>query len=235
MPRKYIAFDIETAKLIEGEVGDIKVHRPLGICCAATFASDELYPLTWSGQLPDQTPAPQMSPADLAELVRYLQSKTDAGYEILTWNGLSFDFDILAEESGLIDECRQLARQHVDMMFHIFCEKGFPIGLDAASRAMRLPGKPEGVAGELAPQCWAEGRCDEVLDYVSQDVSNTLKLALACEKSGQLKWITKKGKESSLDLPNAGWLNVEAALNLPVPDTSWMDNPMTRERFMEWL
>ena len=37
MGRHYIAFDIETAKIIDGSVGDLKSHRPLGITCAATF------------------------------------------------------------------------------------------------------------------------------------------------------------------------------------------------------
>ena len=30
----------------------------------------------------------------------------------------------LAEESGMVDECRHLALGHVDMMFHVFCELG---------------------------------------------------------------------------------------------------------------
>lgn len=57
-----------------------------------------------------------MSRDDAAELVNFLAEAADSGSTILTWNGL--DFDILAEESGMVEECRQLALAHVDMMFH---------------------------------------------------------------------------------------------------------------------
>ena len=54
---------IETAKIIEGPVGDLKSHRPLGITCAATLASSDNEPRTWHGKNADGTPA---APAVLA-------------------------------------------------------------------------------------------------------------------------------------------------------------------------
>jgi hypothetical protein len=32
-----------------------------------------------------------------------------------------------------------------------------------------------------------------------------------------------------------GWLTVREALELPLPNTSWMDEPWPRERFTGWL
>jgi hypothetical protein len=32
-----------------------------------------------------------------------------------------------------------------------------------------------------------------------------------------------------------GWLTVEAAGKLPLPDTSWMDEPWAREKFTGWM
>ena len=87
---------------------------------------------------------------------------------------LGFDFDILAEESGMLEECRDLAVSHVDMMFHVFCQLGYGVGLDAAARGMELAGKSKGMSGVLAPVLWAEGRREEVLEYVAQDVRTTL-------------------------------------------------------------
>ena len=43
-------------------------------------------------------------------LVRYLEDQVAQGYTLLTWNGLGFDLDILAEESGMLPNCRRLAR-----------------------------------------------------------------------------------------------------------------------------
>lgn len=48
--RKYLAFDIETAKVVPDAVNDILSYRPLGICCAAAVASDITEPMVWHGR-----------------------------------------------------------------------------------------------------------------------------------------------------------------------------------------
>ena len=234
MPRKYVAFDIETAKILPAVVSELKAHRPLGIACAATFCSTDDSPQLWYGQNDDDKPASRMNRYEAAELVHLLSKFVDDGCTILTWNGLGFDFDILAEESGMSDECGRLALSHVDMMFHAFCEKGFPIGLDRAAKAMGLHGKSQAVESHMAPQLWAEGRTKEVLDYVAQDVRATLELARSCESQRALRWLTQKGSIRDLKLPR-GWLTVDEARRLPEPDTSWMDDPIPRSRFTDWL
>ena len=234
MSRNYIAFDIETAKIIDGPVGDLKSHRPLGITCAATLASSDKEPRTWHGRNADGTPAAQMSSDELSELVRFLVDARDKGATILTWNGLSFDFDILAEESGMVDECKSLARDHVDMMFHVFCQLGYPIGLSKTAEGMGVPGKSSDDAQKLAPNMWADGKHDEILEYVAQDARVTLSVGQACEERSEICWITRKGYPSCKPLEN-GWLTVTGALELPEPDTSWMDAPMLRTRFTDWL
>ena len=234
MGRHYIAFDIETAKIIDGPVGDLKSHRPLGITCAATFSSNEDEPRTWHGKTAEGTPSPQMTTEEVGELVRFLVEAGSNGATILTWNGLGFDFDILAEESGMPEECKQLARHHVDMMFHVFCQLGYPIGLGKAAEGMGLPGKSSNEAQKLAPDMWADGRYDEILEYVAQDARATLAIGQACEERGEICWITRKGYPTWKPLPD-GWLTVTQAQALPEPDTSWMDDPMKRDRFTDWL
>jgi hypothetical protein len=49
---------------------------------------------------------------------------------------------------------------------------------------MGLAGKLEGMSGEMAPVLWAQGKREEVLRYVAQDVKTTLALATACEALG---------------------------------------------------
>ena len=234
MLRKYVAFDIETAKILPAVVSELKVHRPLGIACAATLCGTDDAPQLWFGQTDGDNPAPRMNRLEAAELVHRLSKFVDDGFTILTWTGLGFDFDILAEESGMSDECSRLALGHVDMMFHAFCEKGFPIGLDRAAKAMGLPGKSQSVESHMAPQLWMEGRTKEVLDYVAQDVRATLEISRSCESQRALRWLTQKGSIRDLKLPR-GWLTVDEARRLPEPDTSWMDDPMPRSRFTDWL
>ncbi len=48
MKRKYLAFDIETAKMVEDE-SDWRSCRPLGISCAATLLSDSSELVLWHG------------------------------------------------------------------------------------------------------------------------------------------------------------------------------------------
>ena len=100
--------------------------------------------------------------------------------------------------------------------------------------AWGLPGKPEGMSGAKAPVLWAEGKREEVLRYVAQDVRTTLDLATACESLGALRWVARSGKLRTMKLPE-GWLTVSEALELPLPDTSWMDEPWTREEFTGWM
>lgn len=230
---KYLAFDIEITRIMPEGVGDWKKYRPLGISCAAAIPSDGEAAF-WFGKTASGDYASQMSVDETQELVKHLQTQVEAGYMILTWNGLGFDFDILAEESGMHPACKQLAIEHTDMMFHVFCLKGYPLGLDKAAKGMGLKGKPPGISGEMAPRMWAEGQYQQVLDYVQQDVRTLLELAHAIDLERQLRWISNSGRPQRLSLPS-GWSTVKEAQDLPVPDTSWMSNPWPRSKFTKWL
>jgi len=231
--RAYIAFDIEIAKGFPENTPDWRPYRPFGISCAATVTTTGDVRL-WYSKNADEKPADQMSRADAGRLVTYLQDQVATGKTIVSWNGVGFDFDVLAEESGLHKECRDLAIGHVDMMFHFFCEKGYPLGLDTAAKGMGLVGKKAGFSGAMAPKFWQDGRRQEVLEYVEQDARTTLSLAQSVEKRGALSWISSTGKPQLLPL-RRGWLAVKEALELPQPDTSWMKQPLKRSKFIGWI
>jgi hypothetical protein len=232
--RRYLAFDLETAKDVPGEDFNWRPHRPLGISCAATITSDSSAMRLWHGKTKDGLPAKQMSRDDAKGLVEYLAKMAGDGFTIVTWNGLGFDFDILAEESADVKNCQECALAHIDMMFHIVCALGYPVALDKGAQGMGLPGKPAGMTGIKAPKLWADGRHKEVLDYVAQDVQTALQIAQTSEQRRKFEWITGKGKKSAMPLPQ-GWLTVRDALKLPEPDTSWMSKPLTRRHFTSWL
>ena len=233
MSRKYLAIDIEIAKLIPFGQDEWWNYRPLGITCAATYDGKN-QPRLWFGKSADGSVALAMQREEVIELVNYLQEASQQGFTILTWNGLSFDLPVIADESGEWQTCRALARSHCDMMFHIFCLRGHPLGLDRAAKGMGLRGKLGGMSGELAPRYWAEGKWAIVLDYVAQDARTTYDLAIAVEKERQLKWVSDRSGIQSIPFPT-GWLTVEQALTLPLPDISWMKNPLSRKKFYSWL
>lgn len=234
MKRNYLAFDIETAKVLPDNESDWNSHRPLGISCAATLLGDGDEAILWHGGANPTTPADRLSQQEVAGLVEYLATQAAQGYTIVTWNGVGFDFDILAEESGMPEECKRLAVTHVDMMFHVLCQLGYCVGLNAAAKGMGLPGKSEGMTGAAAPVLWAEGKRQEVLQYVVQDVRTTMEIATACEVCGAMRWIARSGMRRSMALPR-GWLSVEEAAKLPQPDTSWMSEPWPRSKFTGWM
>ncbi|MGQ0552840.1 MAG: ribonuclease H-like domain-containing protein [Planctomycetota bacterium] len=262
MPRRYLAFDIETAKLLPEGVEDLFAHRPLGICCAAAYALDSRETMTWFGRegavaqageaarvggaalggaagaarigAGAGVPAPQLSRGEARALVADLQRLVAEGYTLVTWNGAAFDFPILAEESGATSECAALAAGHVDMMFQVVCEKGHRLSLAKAAQGMALPGKLSGVSGADAPRLWASGEHQRVLAYCQQDVRLTAELAAAGDESAALLWITQRGSPAKLSLPR-GWLSVREAQRLPEPDTSWMSSPPSRAAMVGWM
>jgi len=230
----FVAFDIETARLTpDGD--DWHSHRPLGISC---------YALAWRKDGAAQTslghgkegagnPQPQMSRVECCALVEELAGFVRQGFVPLTWNGLGFDFNILAEESGMHSQCCELARAHVDMMFHFFCLKGYLLGLDKAAKGMGLAGKLEGMDGAQAPILWQQGQYAKVLEYVTQDVITTLNVAEEISTRGQIRWQSRGGKSNRVVIPHL--LTVSEALKLPLPNAPYIRQPLTRQSFMSWM
>ncbi len=231
--RRYVAFDIETAKVLPELVTDLMDYRPLGIACAAAIVSGEEDPIVWYGANGD-SPAAQMSQEEVRSLVGQFCAWADEGYTLLSWNGLGFDFNILAEESGLAEECARIAIDHVDMMFHIVCELGFPVSLGKAAEGLGLPGKAGGISGCDAPVMWSQGRWHEVIEYNIQDSRLALAIALEAERQGELRWLTRRGTIGRMPL-RRGWRSVREALATPEPDTSWMSDPPSRRDFTTWI
>lgn len=234
MNHRYLAFDIETAKEVPGDGSNWRQHRPLGISCAATLASDWNEPRLWFSQTANGSPANQIAIADAKGLRDHLCESAAAGYTVLTWNGLGFDFDVLSEESNSVAICQKCAVDHVDMMFHLLCVLGFPVSLEKAAQGLGLSGKSPCMTGMEAPKFWAEGKHQQVLDYVAQDVRTTLQIAMECDRRRRFDWITQRGMKKSMPLPG-GWLAVRDAMRLPEPDTTWMSDPILRASFTAWL
>jgi len=226
--KKILAFDLETEEF--SGFGDLP---SVGITCAAAV-SDDGESMVWYGGKDAGRYDPKMSQTEVVQMVDYLWEKTQAGYQIATWNGLSFDFQIVYGQSGRDARVKELAMGHVDMMFHFFCMKGFAVSLEKTAQGMGIPGKPEGMDGSLAPGMWKAGQFADVLAYVAQDAKITLDLAQQCALLKEMRWVSKRGIPNKAALP-AGWLTVEEALKLPEPDNSWMDDPWERTRFMRWM
>jgi len=233
LTRKYLAFDIETAKILNGDFSLWRQHRPLGIACAATCASDG-EPRLWYSKNTDGTFAKRLTIDVAKHLVAYLLNMKSLGYTLLTWNGAAFDFDVLAEEADAFEDCRACVHDHVDMMFHLVCLMGRGVKLAKAAEGLGLPGKTEGISGADVPQRWADGDYENVLRYVAQDVRLPLQIAAECDRREEFCWISSDGTRKIIPLLG-GWKTVREALALPLPEITGLTRAISRDDCLAWM
>lgn len=219
---------------------DWKNHRPLGITCAAVEFS---YPLI-RGEKTIFYHQPVQMKSDLYILIHDLTLAVANGYKIVTWNGLSFDFDVLAEESGMYKECAELALNSIDLMFIVVTLRGHFLGLDKAAKGAGIQGKLHDVtlsngqklddmSGGKAPGLWKAGEYKAVLDYLADDVRSTLELAEWIEKNQMIRWISERGYEQKIYVPKLYTVRECLELDPVLPD--WVTNPVERKSMMEWI
>lgn len=244
------SFDLEISKAVEGN--DWHAQRPLGISCAAVALSEpggtsESYDFFLSS---DNGP---MSQNTAAQIVQALNDYVSSGYLLVTVNGLGFDFLILAEESGLWDQCGRLAlHHHCDMMLMSLCRFGWPIGLDALAAGMKVTGKLhnvtlkdgtpiEDMSGARAPEMWINGEREAVLAYLKDDVRSTVQIARAALDTYSLHWQSRKGVWYGVPLKTGdnGLAVLPTAAEClawrPRPNNSWMSDPMNPDDLTAWI
>jgi len=186
---------------------------------------------------------PYMTPETAKELVLFMTDKMSEGIIPFTWNGLAFDFPLLAQHSGLIKECAELALNGVDGMFIIVANKGYFLGLDTALKGAGLETKTHEVklnsgmafsemSGKEAPRLWRDGEYDAVKTYLAGDVFRPLELISAIERNHGIRWTSKAGNVMFQTTPLTP---VKDLFKLPIPDTHWMTDPKPRSEFVKWI
>ena len=230
---KYVGFDIEVCSWPEDNNWDRKTN--LGVSCVGLMQTDWDEPKVYYAGMFSNIPAPRpMNHDEIHEVVNALTTESI----IVTWNGLQFDFLVLAlaDDPRNFGIYKSIAINHVDPMFEIFCTYGWPVGLNAVAKGIGLPGKmTDGVSGADAPKMWMEGTDEDrlkVLEYVGQDAKTTVDLVDVGVRLEKLKWLSQKGRPYSIPYKNPR--TVQQCLELPEPDNSWMTNPMTRRGFYDW-
>lgn len=220
-------FDIEIASPFpeDGHWSDV---APLGVSCAALVSEQETGMVWYSspGNL-------AMNPDAVMQMVRYLDYLIRKGHEIITWNGLGFDWRELAFEIGDTELPAKLARITYDPCYAMLKLRGFPIGLDSAAVGCGFEGKRKEVGGEQAVSMWHNALLrPAVMDYCIQDARITMQIGQYIREHGYLKWITKSNRISDQDI---SLLPTRYYMRLAMPDQSWMDDPPNEDGFVGWL
>lgn len=236
---KWLAYDVETANPAPSDRNE---SFALGITCIAECSYPGASVKVWTPEFDVRKGRYDLvfTPEQVRAFCEHLVHMNSLGYTIVTINGLSFDFRVLAEEAGDLvtyDNMRELSLNHFDPTFQMLCERGFPVGMQAMSDGFALPGKMGGMDGLKAVRMWIEGtrvEQERVLRYVEQDAVATYDIAKKIAETEQIRWITRKGSLSKHSLvPGL----VHECLRESVPDTSWWtgDDKPTREEFAKWV
>ena len=256
-----IGFDLEIARPFPEDGWNRE--SSLGISCAATYSLDPNDIRVYHPKLNGESYADEMNPESVRAMIDELVQMSQDKY-IVTWNGMGFDFLVLAIESKDFKYKRKaanLALTSIDPFFNMFCDRGFGIGLQKMSEAVGVRGKLEGMHGSLAPYMWTGNptgvdpdamlevehfmadagsmEAQEIcLDYVKQDARATYDVYQGILDARNVFWRTAKGTMSRKPwtprLRGNRLYTCEESLKTREPNTSWMDNPRTRSDVMGW-
>lgn len=233
---RLIAFDLEIARPFRETKRFEKLDY--GITCAQLYGDDGRVKYVWSA---DEDKA-QLTKDQCVGIVEVMEKLVDDGWTIITHNGLSFDFRVLAEESGLRDRCARLAFFHVDTMFIVTRIRGHFIGLDKIAIGMGVVPKRRSatlsdgteiteMSGAMAPELWERGERSAVLHYLEGDCVTTLAVGDEVQNSGRLTYRMKKGND---------WIDLHLlptvmdALQMVRNKARWVRFAHPYTRMLEW-
>lgn len=227
-----LAFDIEISNVFDLQPGeDLDKYAPFDISVAATKAvgGEERLWLSKSG---DGVPKINLDREHARELLSYLEMMQKQGHALVAWNGLSFDLRWIGHVAGDAATARRIALKLYDPMFQFFKLKGFPVGLAKVGEGMGLR-TTKLMDGADAPKQWRAGNHQAVCDYVMGDVRMTAEIVDAIVKARRISWITQRGSPSSVSISSLR--TVEDCMRDPMPDQSWMTEPLRETKFTGWL
>lgn len=240
MTGRFVSWDIETVVVEGGQPTD-----PMEIFVAAVAIE------------PDGPHAPEVvfwefdNGDEVEDMLKELLVLDELGYILTTCNGASFDFkQLMYSLPDYHHEIAQLCARHFDPTCVVLCRRGFPVGLDAMASYMVGEGKIHSttlndgitkatIEGVQAYDFWKRGEREAVKTYLKGDVMQQLALAQAIRRTNTIKWQSKSGKlvsvRAATEKPTSGLMMVEEAIRLPVPNTSWMSEPIDRQASYRWI
>lgn len=237
------SFDLEIWKqLPDDSIKNWQEHAPIGVSLAG-FGQDFGLNKVFKAE-----PTRAMERWQLDEILDGMLEMQKAGTLFCTWNGASFDFRLMAIETGRFEDCSKLALAHCDLMLIAVWGKGWMVGLDKALRAHGLEGKRSAVKlndgtefkemnGGHVPRLWQSGEVDACMEYFHRDLRAEYEIAHAVQKTKRLQFLNKAMTNTHTVHVEKLW-TVGEILNGAMgefPDTSWQDKPITPEQFVGWM
>ena len=229
---KLLSFDIEISDVFElKEREDMEKYAPFHISVAAT-AIHEGEERVWYSEDDAGRPALNLTQQRAHDLLEYLEEMQQQGFAVCAWNGLGFDLKWIGHQAEDMALAARVALKSYDPMFQFFNQAGFPVGLAKVAKAMDIT-QEKLMDGADAPKRWREGHHQEVMDYCLGDCQMTNLIVRAIHQAKHVRWVTSRGHVSAK--PMARLKPVAEVIQDPGPDQSWMDTPILKSRFYEWV
>jgi hypothetical protein len=229
---KLLSFDIEISDVFElAKHEDMAKYAPFHISVAATSIHGGEERL-WYSEESEGCPALNLTQHKAHCLLEYLDEMQQKEFMICAWNGLSFDLRWIGHQAADMALAARIALRSYDPMFQFFNQAGFPVSLAKVAEAMGVS-QEKIMAGADAPKQWRTGNYQKVMDYCLGDCQMTNLIILAIQKTHQIRWVTARGTVSSKPIPRLK--TVEEVIKEPGPDQSWMNTPISKEMFYEWI
>ena len=227
-----VCFDIEIANIVDLKPGeDLDTYGPFDIACSAAV-DDRGTTRHWVSKDANGNPGGTLDRVQAHEMLTWLRDQQRAGVQVCAWNGLSFDVRWIGHVADDMRLAKEVALDLYDPMFQFMCQRGFPVALANVAEGLGIR-ETKLMTGDQAPIEWARGNQQLVLDYVASDCRITECVVARIVEQHEIRWKTKKGTMSREPMP--ALRRVRDALKLPLPDTSWMSEPLRREKFYGWL
>ncbi len=228
---KLLSFDIEISDVFElRRYEDMDEYAPFHISVAATAVHNGDERIWYSEE--EGRPALNLNQQRVHELLEYLDEMQQKGFMVCAWNGLSFDLKWIGHQAKDMAYAARIALKSYDPMFQFFNQAGFPVSLANVAEAMGIT-QQKLIGGADAPKEWRAGNHQRVMDYCLGDCQMTNLIVLAIQKVRETRWVTGRGSISSKPMPR--FKTVDEVIQDPEPDQSWMDTPMPKLKFYEWV
>jgi hypothetical protein len=229
---KLLSFDIEISDIFDLKPHeDINKYAPFHISVAST-AIHEGEERLWYSTDKDNIPLLNISKTKANDLLCYLKTMQDKGYYICAWNGLGFDIRWIGCNADNLKLASEIALKLYDPMFQFFNQRGFPVSLASVAQALGIK-QSKLMTGEDAPKQWHAGNYRKVMDYVLGDSQITNLIVKEIIEKKHIAWISQRGDRKTEAISRLK--TVEEILIEPEPDQSWMNTPMPRKKFYQWL
>lgn len=251
---RVIAWDLEV-----GEIPDFEklLREPyyIPITCIAVCDGVNGQVETWPKSAQDAKEA--LTYEDLRPFLLNLVEMTlgKAGYYSVVFNGVNFDWKVLdlalqhfAHDDPRANDARgylhrMALERTIDPAQIMVWHMGYSVSLAAMAEALGVPGKLEGTSGKDAPELWAQGEYDRVLQYVERDALCAYDVYEQLVITKHLpSWVNRHGKRTSAKW-DGFWtcrvddeermMTVQDTLDYRIPEVS---NPFRRRQdIIGWL